>query len=56
MAIDEPINAKEVYDRGYIDGLTAYAHWVDGGQEFPTSCTKLSDAIKQRKDTWNYGI
>lgn len=42
------------YDKGYIDGLTAYAHWKSGTQFVGTTETTLEKAKKQRKTTWNY--
>ncbi len=46
--------SKEDYDKGYKDGLEAYAHWESGKQLVGTCGTKLKDAIKHRKTTWNY--
>lgn len=42
------------YDQGYIDGLTAYAHWLDGVQIVGTCGTTLKIAIERRKTTYNY--
>ena len=42
------------YDKGFIDGLTAYAHWKDGKQKVGTSDKSLTEAVIERKQTWNY--
>ena len=42
------------YKKGFIDGLTAFAHWKDGTQYVGTSGTTLKQAIKEVKETWNY--
>ena len=44
----------ESYNKGFIDGLTAYAWWKDGRQEVGTTGTTLKEAIKSIKSTWNY--
>ena len=45
---------NDVYDMGYIAGLMAYAHWKDGKQMVGTSDKSLTQAILERKKTWNY--
>jgi hypothetical protein len=45
---------EDVYLKGYIDGLVAYAHWEDGRQYVGTSGTLLSDAIIQAQEHWNF--
>jgi hypothetical protein len=42
------------YDRGYVDGIRAFAHWKDGTQYVGTCGMKMSDAIVQRKKTPGY--
>jgi len=52
MELDEI--AESAYDKGFIDGLTAYTHWKDGKQKVGTSDKSLTEAIIERKRTWNY--
>ncbi len=47
--------SKEDYDKGYKDGLEAYAHWDSGRHLVGTCGVKQKDAIKKRRQTWNYG-
>lgn len=42
------------YDEGYKDGLTAFAHWKNGKQYVGTSGSLLSQAIRNRRQIWNY--
>jgi len=34
-----------MYDQGYRDGVTAYAHWKDGEQFVGTTGRQLSDVL-----------
>jgi hypothetical protein len=52
-------NAEEIafidgYDKGYMDGLRAYAHWKDGVEYVGTSGKSLEQAIVDRADSFNY--
>ena len=51
--IDKPHELSD-YDQGFIDGLTAFAHWQEGYQYVGTGGILLSTAIKQRLEIWNY--
>jgi hypothetical protein len=42
------------YDRGFRDGLAAYAWWKDGVQYVGTTGTTLVEALEKVKETWNY--
>lgn len=44
----------DIYDRGYVDGVRAFAHWKDGEQFVGTAGTKMTDAILKRKDSSGY--
>lgn len=46
--------SKDNYKRGFLDGITAYAHWDDGTQLVGTIGTTLARAKKNVKGTWNY--
>ncbi len=48
------VTCRTPYDQGYIDGLAAYAWWRDGKQQVGTSGKSLREAIRDRKDNWNY--
>lgn len=39
---------QDAYDRGFVDALRAYAHWMDGEQYVGTCGMKLKDAIVNR--------
>lgn len=45
---------RSPYDQGYIDGLTAYAHWESGQQLVGTVDKTLREAVRDREDNWNY--
>ena len=45
---------KEIYKKGFIDGLISHAHWLDGKQYVGTTGKDLKTAIVQIEDTWNY--
>ena len=45
---------KEAYDEGYKDGMRAYAHWREGKMYVGTTGTSLSEALKSRRENWNY--
>ena len=42
------------YDKGFEDGLTAFAWWKDGQQHVGTSGVTLRDAKAGIKALWNY--
>lgn len=42
------------YNKGFIDGLKAYAYWVEGEEMVGTTGTTLAKAIENHRDTWNY--
>ncbi len=44
----------EAYDKGYVNGLAAYAWWKDGVEQVGTAGTTLKKAKEERKDTYNY--
>ena len=48
------MDATEIYHKGFVDGLTAYAHWKNGDQLVGTLGYKLKDAIAQAEDTWSW--
>lgn len=50
---DEEI-VQGAYDRGFADGLAAYAWWKDGVQYVGTTGRTLADALALMTDTWNY--
>jgi len=46
---------QKEYKRGFIDGLTAFAHWRDGVQRVGTSSERpLKQAVEEVEHTWNY--
>ena len=45
---------KKSYDKGFIDGLKAFAYWKDGKQYVGTCGTTLEEAIKNRKEIHMY--
>lgn len=53
MTNQTPVINKS-YDKGYIDGITAYAWHGKNGQEVGICETSLESAIKKRMDTYNY--
>jgi len=44
----------KIYRQGFIDGLTAYAHWHNGSQVVGTSYIPLKKAVAKAENTWNY--
>jgi hypothetical protein len=43
------------YQRGYEDGLRAFAHWKDGVEMVGTSSERpLKQVLQNIKETWNY--
>lgn len=42
------------YDKGFKDGLAAFAHWHNGKQQVGTSGTSLAQALRDRQHIWNY--
>lgn len=42
------------YDRGFMDGLRAYAINKDGKQWVGSCGTTLKEAIEKRKECWSY--
>ena len=44
----------DIYDRGYVDGLRAFAWWKDGEQFVGTCGMKMTDAILARKESPGY--
>ncbi len=46
--------SDQAYNRGYIDGITAYTWWHDGEQKVGTTGTSLTHAKATAKETWNY--
>lgn len=48
------MNNLECYDKRFIDGLRAYAHWQYGEEYVGTTGRTLKDAINKFKLTWNY--
>ncbi len=44
----------DIYDRGYVDGLRAFAWWRDGQQFVGTCGMKMTDAILERKESPGY--
>lgn len=42
------------YKQGFIDGMTAHAHWRDGVQYVGTTGTTLAKAVDQAETTWNF--
>jgi hypothetical protein len=51
---DEETEERRAYDRGFVDGLKAHAHWKDGKQYVGTSGTTLAQAIADRADAGTY--
>jgi hypothetical protein len=52
--IKDQESIDDAYDRGFIDGLIAFAHWNDGKQLVGTTGTTLKAAIENRISLWNY--
>jgi len=46
--------SKDEYDKGYIDGMTAYAQMTSGITYYGTIGTILKEAIEKRKGNYNY--
>jgi len=42
------------YDRGFIDGMRAFAHWKNGQELVGTTGKTLKDAIEKRMEIWSY--
>lgn len=45
---------KRAYDRGFIDGMTAYAYMRDGVIYVGTTGRSLERAVEQMEYTYNY--
>jgi len=45
---------EDPYKKGFIDGLTSFAHWEDGVQMVGTSGVTLKDAIENVESLYNY--
>ena len=45
---------SDLYDRGYVDGVRAFAWWKDGEQYVGTTGMKMTDAIVQRRSSPGY--
>lgn len=45
---------QEAYDRGFQDGLRAYAINKDGKQYVGSCGTTLQKALEERSDCWSY--
>lgn len=45
---------QEVYDKGYIDGVTCFAWHGKNGLEVGTSGRSLKITIEQRSSNYNY--
>jgi hypothetical protein len=53
--ITEEADAEQKgYDRGFMDGLRAYAINKDGKQYVGSCGTPLQKAIDKRKECWSY--
>ena len=52
--LDQWIDVKDEYDRGFRDALEAYAWWKDGEQYLGTSGTKLKEVINNINLIFNY--
>ena len=48
------MNDREIYKKGFIDGLKCYAHWENGEQQVGTCRRKLEDAIRNVEYAWNF--
>ena len=48
------MNAKEAYDKGFVDGLHCFAWWRDGVEHVGIGSTMLKEAQKRLADLWNY--
>lgn len=48
------MSKRDAYRQGFIDGLTAYAHWRDGHQEVGTTGRTLKEAVEKVEETWNW--
>lgn len=44
----------EAYKKGFIDGLTAFAHWKDGIEYVGTGGKTLKEVVEKIEETWNY--
>jgi hypothetical protein len=44
----------DIYDRGWVDGVRAFAWWKDGTQYVGTTGTTLTDAITRRNKLSGY--
>lgn len=44
----------KAYKKGFIDALTAYAHWKDGVEYVGTSGKTLKEAIEKVEETFSY--
>ena len=42
------------YEKGFLDGIEAFAHWQDGEQLVGTCGKTLEKARAEVKQTWNY--
>ena len=52
---ESPIKtAKQIYDKGFVDGLKTFAHWKDGEQYVGTTGTTLKKAIANKEEIFNY--
>ena len=45
---------KEIYRKGFEDGLECFAWWKDGTQFVGTCSTTLKEAIKNVFNLWNF--
>lgn len=44
----------QIYKRGFIDGMTTFAHWKDGTQYVGTCGKTLKKAIEEVEDLFNF--
>lgn len=54
LTTTEETDDMKAYDRGFIDGLQAYAINKDGNQYVGSMGKTLKEAVKERKECWSY--